>query len=155
MKSFQLEEILPGAFLLQGLAGGALSGFAFVVIPGLWSVGGNFISTLFVTLFFMCITGIIGLIEAVIIWGVYRFFGFDMRATTRLAVASVVTPLSVAFYGRQFEYLESDLNRLLIWALSIGLPVALLVGSHVKPWALFTFGSIAANVNGFETRLRS
>ena len=35
--TFQLEQFVPGAFLTQGLVGGAIAGFTFMFVTILWS----------------------------------------------------------------------------------------------------------------------
>jgi len=70
-------------------------------------------------------------------------FEIQLRALARVAVAWVVSALFVgllAYIGFEGKFLSGCS----IWLAVVGTPIALLVGSRVKPWELFTFGSVAA-----------
>jgi hypothetical protein len=140
---FQLEKTVPGAFLTQGLLGGVLGGFVAAVVGAIvWGINdlGSALQLLYLAVF---ISGITSVIKATVIWGLYRLTGFQMRAVARLAVASIGSSLFVAFLAL-LEFEGKFLSGCLIWLLFVGTPVALLVGSRVKPWAIFTFGGVTA-----------
>ena len=151
---FQLEKTVPATFLMQGLLGGLLGGFLAALIAVIAWDENSFWGTLQLALIGMYTGAIIGVIKSALIWGAYRITGIRMIAVTRVTATSIVTALFIAVIGRQFNFDEAFLPGCLVWALSVGVPVALLVGSAVKPWELFTFGSIAAG-DGFDRRLGS
>jgi hypothetical protein len=140
--SFQLEKTVPGNFLMQGLLGGVLGGFIAAVIAAMGSYEKSFVMKVELASYGVLAAGILGIITATLMWGVVRLTGIQYGAITRLAATSSVLFLSVAVIGRQFNFDETLLRVWLMRALIMGIPVALLVGSQVKPWELFTFGSI-------------
>ena len=145
-RPFQLEDTIPGTFLLQGLFGGAFGGFTFVVATCLWSGTAHFGRVAFATPFFMVAGAILGVFKASIMWGVYRLTGIRMSAFARSAISSIGACLLAVFVNFQFASNNtSELPSWLIVTLSPAIPTALLVGSNIKPWELFTFGSIVVN----------
>jgi len=142
--SFQLEKRVPGTFLMQGFLGGVLGGFVAAIIAGIAWPDNNFVMTLDRTALAVSTGAIIGIIKATFMFGVVRLTGIKYRAIMRVTTTTILAALFTAVIGRQFNFDEKFLRGCLIWSLSVGIPVALLVGSGVKPWELFTFGSIAA-----------
>lgn len=142
-RPFQLEETVPGTFLLQGFAGGALGGFTYVVASVLWVGHANFNKVVFLTPFFMLAGAILGVFKAAIMWGFYRLTGIRMGALARVAISSTSAFALATFINYQFE--SRDFANWLIITLAPTVPTALFVGSHVKPWELFTFGSIVVD----------
>ena len=63
-----------------------------------------------------------------------------MGALARVTVASLRAVALAAFFEFYFE--SNDYANWLIITLSPAIPTALFVGSRIKPWELFTFGSI-------------
>jgi hypothetical protein len=151
---FQIEKTVPGTFLMQGLLGGVLGGFVAGLIGGIVWGTDDFWPALNLAYIAVYTGGIVGVIKSPLIWGAYRLSGVRMTAITRVTATSIVTSLLLALIGRQYEFDEKFLVGCLVWALTVGIPVALLVGSSVKPWELFTFGSIAAG-DGSDRRLGS
>jgi len=146
--AFQLEKSVPGTFLMQGALGGVLGGYVAALIGAIAWRKTDFVRTLELTNLTVFTGAIIGVIKATLMWAVVRLTGIQYRAFTRVAVTSILASLIIAVLGRQFDFDENFLPGCLIWSLSVGIPVALLVGSRVKPWEVFTFGSIAgATVN--------
>ena len=141
---FQLEKTVPGTFLMQGLLGGVLGGFFAALIAIIAWDENDFRGTLNLAIAGVCTGAIVGVIKSILIWGVYRLTNTRLTAVARVSGTTIVTALFIAVLGRQFNFDESFLPSCLVWALSVGIPVALLVGSSVKPWEIFTFGSIAA-----------
>ncbi|HEY0765314.1 MAG TPA: hypothetical protein VGD61_23255 [Pyrinomonadaceae bacterium] len=141
--AFQLERTVPGTFLMQGLLGGVLGGFVAAYIAALAWKEENFVMTLDLVSLAVFTGGIVGIIKATIMRGVVYLIGIQYRALTRVAATIILTCLSVAVAGRQANFDPEFIRGWLIWALVVGIPVALLVGSQVKPWKLFTFGSMA------------
>ncbi len=141
--SFQLEKTVPGAFLMQGLMGGVLGGFVAAIIAGIAWDKNNFVMTLDLTALAVFTGGIIGLVKATLMWGIVRLTGINYPAISRVTTTSILATLFTVVIGRQFNFEENFLRGCMVWSLSVGLPIALLVGSGVKPWKLFTFGSIA------------
>jgi hypothetical protein len=138
---FQLEETVPGIFLLQGWLGGALSGFTYVVAVSLWFGTASFDRMIVITPIAMVAGGIIGVIKGTMMWAIYRLTGIRMGAFARVAVSSIAAFVLAIFVSVQFGNIEDAAIWLTI-TLSVAVPIALLVGSNVKPWELFTFGSI-------------
>lgn len=141
--SFQFEETIPGTFLAQGWLGGILTGYVYMVAVCL-SKPNNLAEVLIFCAWFLVLGTIVGVFKSIIMWMPYRVFRFHVRAITRVAITSslsVLVAYSLARIDRHFA--ESDLIRwLLIWLVA-GLPTAVLIGSSVKPWNLFTFGTLA------------
>jgi hypothetical protein len=141
--SFQLEETIPGTFLAQGWLGGILTGFVYMVAYCL-SKPTEVTEILLVSAWFLVLGTIVGVFKSILMWMPYRVFQFQVRAVTRVALASSLTVLLafvLARVDRHFE--ESNLIRWLLTWLMAGLPTAILIGSSVKPWNLFTFGTLA------------
>jgi len=153
--AFQLEKSVPGTFLMQGALGGVLGGYVAALIAAIAWNEDNFVMTLDLTSLAVFTGGIIGVSKATLMWGVVRLTGIKYRAVTRVASTSILASLFVAVVGRQLEFDEKFVRGSLVWALSVGIPVALLVGSKVKPWELFTFGSIATGEVGHRSGSRS
>lgn len=151
---FQLEKTVPATFLMQGLLGGLLGGFLAALIAVVAWDEDNFWATLQLATIGMYTGAIVGVIKSALIWGAYRITGIRMIAITRVTATSIVTALFIAVVGRQLEFDEKFLHGCLVWALTVGIPVALLVGSSVKPWEIFTFGSIATG-DAFDRRYGS
>ena len=146
--AFQLEKSVPGTFLMQGALGGVLGGYVAALIGAIAWRKTDFVRTLGLTNLTVFTGAIFGVIKATLMWGVVRLTGIQYRAFTRVAATSILAFLIIAALGWQFDFDENFLPGCLIWSLSVGIPVALLVGSRVKPWEVFTFGSIAgATVN--------
>ena len=146
-KSFQLEQTVPGSFFFQGVAGGLLSGFVFVVTLALLiqeRPPANWVIPL--TPVYMVMFAIVGVLKATAMWGAYRITGLQIRASTRV-LATTICIASVA----GFIYIKSGVTDEVLFAKGVtvawltALPVALLVGSRVKPWEFFTLGSIATS----------
>jgi len=142
-RPFQLEETVPGTFLLQGFAGGALGGFTYVVTSVLWAGHPRLSTVIFLTPFFMIAGVILGVFKASIMWGFYRLTGIRMGVLARVAVASIGAFALATFFNFYFE--SNDFANWLIITLAPAVPTAVFVGSSIKPWELFTFGSIAVD----------
>lgn len=144
-----------GTFLSQGLAGGALGGFLSLFLTTLREGSSDFWATLSFIPLCVVVGSIIGVIEAACIWGVYSSGGIQMRAATRVSLASGVATLIVVLAGLQFKNVESALSSLLMTTLSFAVPPALLVGSNIRPSALFRFGTIAIRGDGVDELFES
>lgn len=153
-KSFELEKTVPGAFFFQGLAGGMLAGFICIVALVLWANQPNLRWVLPFTPFYMIAGATAGAFQATLLWGAYRITGIQLRAPARVALTTVLVGLG-AWFVRYYAGIEYNVE----FAIGVGIswltasPVALLVGSRVKPWEFFTFGSIA--IDGHGNRWRS
>jgi hypothetical protein len=155
-KSFQLEQTVPGSFFFQGIAGGLLSGFICLLTIGLWvkeDSPSDWVIPL--TPVYMIMGAIVGVVQATLIWGAYRITGLQLRVLTRVAATTICIALISAFiyYKQGITNNTQFATGVGIWWLA-ALPVALLVGSLVKPWEFFTFGSLATS-NGTSIRSRS
>jgi hypothetical protein len=142
--AFQLEKTVPGTFLMQGLLGGALGGFVAAYVAAIAWKEDSFVMTLDLTSLAVFTGGIVGMIKATLMRGLVLLTGIQYRAITRVAATSILTCLCIAVADRQLDFDEKFVRGWLIWAFAVGIPVALLVGSRIKPWEIFTFGSIAA-----------
>ena len=140
--SFSLENVLPGTFVLQGILGGILGGLVYVWMTTLWSQKPDFDETLLSIPLTMFLGAILGALAAIVFWIVY--LGSDLRMSAGLRVALMINILgAIALFLGRFSRSEPDFAHYIVIALLSALPTALLVGSRVKPWGLFTFGSIA------------
>jgi hypothetical protein len=155
-RPFQLEQTVPGTFFFQGLAGGLLAGFLLIVGITLWDDHPSHDWLIFLTPFYMIMVSIIGVVQAALIWGTYRLTRIQLRAPARVAIKIFCIGL-VAFLIALKQENVNETN----FAIGAGvafltlLPVALLVGSSIKPWELFTFGSIANGKNAKRSGSRS
>jgi hypothetical protein len=142
--SFQLEETIPGTFLAQGWLAGILIAFVLTVVFCLATVQTEPIEVLVVLAYFSFLGTIIGVFKSILMWMPYRVLGIQVRAVTRVAIASSLTGLLSWALGRMDSHVSRDdlIRWVLVW-LMCGLPTAILVGSSIKPWDLFTYGSIA------------
>jgi len=142
-RSFQLEETVPGVFLLQGWFGGVLAAFVYVVAMTVWDESIKFDMALIIGAYLLIVTTIFGVIKATIVWAPYRLVKVQPRHTVRIIVASLATGLFAFATGYGFGTRRpNDMAAWMITLLLGGLPTAILIGSSVKPWELFTFGSI-------------
>ena len=152
-RSFQLEKTYLGAFILQGWFGGLVTGFVYLVIlvancdkPELYEAA--------VVWFWLSVLGImLGLVKSTIMWGAYRLTKIQTRAVTRVVLTSLCTGLFAFATGLYLGGARK--NDLIAWVSTLvagGLPTAILVGSSIKPWELFTFGSIATRVGRSGSR---
>jgi hypothetical protein len=158
--SFQLEKTAPGTFLLQGIMGGALGVFILVVLilvyRGVKSIPNENADSilLYLPLFMFATGGMYGLIKATIIWGIYRATGMQMPAVARVGLTTIGIVLLAVWSNSSSDFTfdwAAVICVSVVWLSA--LPSALLVGSRVKPWELFTFGSIA--VDGGRSRSKS
>ena len=155
-KSFQLEQTVPGSFFFQGLAGGLLSGFIFVLLVALLVLKNPHPGWVIpLTTVYMMMGAVVGAIQATLIWGAYRITGLQIRVLARVVFMTICIALLSGFV-----YYKTNAKADVDFAIGVGigwfamLPVALLVGSPVKPWELFTFGSMATS-NGRRMGSRS
>lgn len=154
-KSFELEETVPGSFFFQGVAGGMLSGFIFITTISLWVGESHPGWVIPLTPVYMVMGAIVGVVKATFLWGTYRVTGLRMPAAARVLATTICIGLIAGFnYYRAgvTDHVQFTLGVGLVWLTA--LPVALLVGSRVKPWEFFTFGSIATS-NGTRIGSRS
>jgi hypothetical protein len=143
MKSFPL-------LLAQGVLGGALGGFVYVFLVTLRQGSSSYSTVLNFTPLCMAVGCIIGVVAAASVWLFYSSTGIQIRATARLSVASVIATLIVLIASLQFTDVEYALTTLLTMILSFAVPIALIVGSNIRSWELFTFGTIAVRGDGFD-----
>src|SRR4030095_16031616 len=115
-KSFQLEETVPGIFLLQGWLGGVLAALVYVVAIAVSDENFRFINILFATAFFEVFATILGVVKATVMWAPYRLLKFQPRAVTRILITSLATgSLALAL-----AYLAGPMSRkdLITWVLT-------------------------------------
>src|ERR1051326_7977318 len=105
--SFQLEKTVPGAFLLQGLTGGALGAFIYLTLLCL-RIGADESNServgmllLFIVVCMCLVGGTLGVIKATIMWGVYRVTGFQMTVLARVAMTLLIGILFIAIVSDQ------------------------------------------------------
>ena len=141
--SFQIEETIVGAFLTQGWLGGILATFIYTAAMCLWEPS-SFLGALVFSAWLIIPASTAGIIKSIIMWTPYRLAKIQVRAVTRVAITSCATGLFALSIALLFGYRRR--NNLVAWVLTCvlaGLPTAILVGSSIKPWELFTFGRIA------------
>jgi len=99
---------------------------------------------------------IFGAVLATVIWVTHS--GSDLRTGAGMRVVLMINIVGViALLLGRFSELLSD-RHFPTWvtiSLVSALPTTLLVGSRVKPWALFTFGSITGFRKKVQTRIGS
>ncbi|HJP90692.1 MAG TPA: hypothetical protein VJ875_01980 [Pyrinomonadaceae bacterium] len=147
--SFQLERTFPGAFLLQGIAGGALGAFIYtVMLCFYWGSNPDALTNvlIFTAICMFPFGAALGVIKATIVWGIYRLTGIQMSAFTRVMIATLEVVMLAMLCNQPLSFNFARIfNAGLCIAWLTVLPAALLIGSRVKPWELFTFGSIAVD----------
>jgi hypothetical protein len=144
--SFQLEKKLPGIFLLQGGFGGIVAGLVYVAAMCFWDEHFNFTDALFVSPYFSILGSVAGVFKSILMWVPYRLTKIQVRPATRVMITTTGTGVLAFLLAYKFGYGLERPNDTAAWVLTLlagGLPTAILVGSRVKPWELFTFGSIA------------
>ena len=152
-RPFQLEQTVPGTFFFQGLTGGILASFLFLVSVTLLTNHPSRNWMIVFTPFYMVIVITIGLVPATLIWGIYRLTRMQLRAPARVAI----TIFCIGLIDFLIALKQENVNEM-YFAIRVGvvfltfLPIALLVGSSIKPWELFTFGSIANGANRSGSR---
>ena len=143
MKNSEDKKIRFGLSIIQGFAGGMLGGFAYFVLSYSQGGGKNLNYAISFLPVFLVTFAILGCIKAGIMWSVYRAIGRTPAALARVSISTFLSPIVLAFTALYFAFEEDQIAALLLPTLSLAIPVALMVGSKVKPWELFTFGSIA------------
>jgi len=108
-KSFELEETVPGIFLLQGWLGGVLAAFGYVVAFCLFERDLWLSDALMVTLYLSVLTGILGVMKSVIMWAPYRLTKFQPHA---VPIDDLRETLLKAYRERNHECLGS---RFMAW----------------------------------------
>jgi hypothetical protein len=142
MNNAEPKKIRFGLSIIQGFAGGMLGGYAYLVLCFSQTRENELNSAFSMLPTFLLTFAIAGCFKATLMWCIYRLLGKTLPPLARLATATFLSPLVLVLTIFYFEF--SVLAIFLIPVLCLGVPVALLVGSGVKPWELFTFGSIAA-----------
>lgn len=148
---FHLEKTVPGTFMMQGLLGGMLGGFVAALIAVVAWHENDYEAVFQLASYAMITGGIVGVIKSTLMWAVYILTKIRLTAATRVSATSILAAIVIAVMGRYLEFDDGFLRGFLVWALSVGIPIALLVGSSIKPWEIFTFGSIAVG-DAFDRR---
>lgn len=145
-RSFELEKTLAGIFLLQGSFGGMVAGILYAAAICFWSQDFKFLEAVYMTVCLVILGNIAGVFKSVIMWLPYCLTKIQLRPFTRVGITSIGTGVFALLLALKFGYGFESPNDTGAWVLTLmvgGLPTAILVGSSVKPWELFTFGSIA------------
>lgn len=153
---FQLEQSTGGAFAVQGLAGGMILGFIFTVAMLIAYPDRNNLLIVFYIYPIMAVTGLFGLIKSLPFGAMYHVWGIRMRAPMRIASGTI----SLTLLASYFSYQQYDDDPWLLptiagWCFLLSLPIALLVGSRVRPWEIFTYWRVTFRKHGIKERLRS
>ena len=143
METFQPQQTSPGNLFAQGVVGGALGGYVYVLLMTVWQVDPPLWMVLSATALCIGLGSVVGVIEAIAIRALYLLMGIQMRAAMRASVASVVATLSVGLIDMQYKVSENDLTVSLIMTLSFAAPPALMIDSNIRLSKLFTSGSVA------------
>lgn len=153
---FTVEGEVPGAFLAQGMAGGVLAGCALMTVVTLWTIEPDPFSFLAAAPIVIFAAGVGGVFTAIAIWAAYYLLGLEMRPATRIVATVLTIRVITILLGLRWSVADPTYFTLgTAIALLMGLPTALLVGSGVKPWRLFTFGSITDGPPEHEQSLGS
>lgn len=153
---FQLEQKTGGAFVVQGLAGGMLTGFLFIVGSMIAFPHPTNIFIVFYMYPIMLATGVCGLIKSLPLGAMHHIWGFRMRAPVRIATGTISLTLFASCFS--YQHYDNDPWLLVIIAgssLLISLPTALLVGSRAQPWKILTYWRVTFPRNGIKERLAS
>src|ERR1044072_2243110 len=113
----QDQQITAGSFLAQGVVGGALGGYLYVFLLTLREGSPDLWTAVVLTLPCMLLGSLIGVVAGSSIWGLHSSTGIQMRAATRVSIASIAGTLIVAVAGLQFENVDSALSTLLMMTL--------------------------------------
>ena len=144
--SFQLEKKRSGIFLLQGALGGAVAGLLYTAAICLWNQPLRFAEAVFMAVCLVIAGSVPGVFKSIIMWGSYCLTKIQVGPLTRVVITSIGTGVFALLLALKFGYGLERPNDTAAWVLTMlagGLPTAILVGSRVKPWEIFTFGSIA------------
>ena len=144
--SFELEKTIPGIFLLQGWLGGIVAGVVYTAAICFWKERFAFIEAVFISAYLGILGSVAGVFKSIIMWVPYVLTRIQLRRATRVAITSICTGVFALLLALTFGYGFERLNDTAAFVLTMvagGLPTAILVGSSIKPWELFTFGSIA------------
>jgi hypothetical protein len=144
--SFQLEKKLPGIFLLQGCFGGMAGGLVYTAAICLSVPRFEFMDAVVIAAYLVIAGSVAGLCKSIIMWAPYILTKVQIRPTARVLITSIGSGVVALLLALKFGYGFERPNDTAKWVLALiagGLPTAILVGSRVKPWELFTFGSIA------------
>ena len=144
--SFELEKTVPGLFLLQGLLGGLVAGVVYAAAICFWNERFKFIDGVVIAAYLGIAGSVAGVFKSIIMWAPYVLTRIQLRLATRVAITSLGTGVFALLVALKFGYGFESPNDTAAFVLTMvagGLPTAILVGSSIKPWELFTFGSIA------------
>ncbi len=144
--SFQLEKTVPGLFLLQGCFGGMAGGLVYTAAICLSVPRFEFMDALVIAAYLVIAGSVAGLCKSIIMWAPYILTKVQIRPTARVLITSIGSGVVALLLALKFGYGFERPNDTAKWVLTMiagGLPTAILVGSRVKPWEVFTFGSIA------------
>ena len=155
--SFQLEKTFPGVFLLQGWFGGLVTGLVYTAALCFWHPY-EFTDAVFMSPYFFILGSFAGVFKSIVMWVPYRLTKIQVRPVTRVLITTIGTGVFALLLALTFGYGFKRPNDTAAWVLTLvagGLPTAILVGSSVKPWELFTFGSIAVGDSRTRGRVGS
>jgi hypothetical protein len=152
----QLEQDTGGAFVLQGFAGGMLTGFLFIVGTMIAFPHPTNILISWYIYPIMLATGVVGIIKSLPLGLMHHILGFRMRLPVRIATSTIGLTLFASYFA--YEHYDNDpwlLAMVAGWSLLISLPTAVLVGSRVRPWEILTYWRVTFRKHGLTERLRS
>lgn len=144
--SFQLEKDIPGLFILQGASAGMVAGLIYAAAMCLWHEHFEFTRALFISPYLFFVASFAGVFKSILMWVPYRLTKIKVRPAIRVMLTSIGTGVLAFVLAYKFGYgfeRPTDTAAWVVTMLAGGLPTAMLVGSRVKPWEIFTFGSIA------------
>jgi hypothetical protein len=153
-QGFALENDLPGAYLLQGFGAGIIAGFVYaaVMVEGTRDLDNR----LLFTVEFMAFHGFVSTVIAILLRFLARRHTAIKRTPRRVFVSTLIFAVVGIGTANFLGKISLDvLKPLLTFIVGGGLTTGLLVGSNVRPWQLFTFGSIAQGQNKVTRRVSS
>jgi hypothetical protein len=152
-QGFALESEVPGAYLFQGLAAGLIAGF---VYDASVMIQGTRVPQLLVTVWLMLLNGILSLAVAILLRFLAPRHPAIKRTSSRVSVSilifAVIGICIANFWGK---ITLPVVKPLLTFIFGGGLTAGLLIGSNVRPWQFFTFGSISQRQNKVTRRVSS
>jgi len=90
--------------------------------------------------------GFVGIGQATLLWLPYKLAGIRLRKSFRLIICALLFSMCSALLRETGGIAGS------IQVLVSSLPIGLVVGSSIRPWNLFTFGSTSTSqINGIQT----
>ncbi|HKE60461.1 MAG TPA: hypothetical protein VKB46_27310 [Pyrinomonadaceae bacterium] len=138
---FQLEKTGPGTFLVQGFAGGVVATFLMTTFFVAWETDSSRGSFSWVLPFSLLLGGFLGMALSTFPWYLSGDDGYEMHPVHR--VWTVLAGLIVFAFLLSFAL--GSMTSFWYWlgVLLLAVSTGIFAGSNIRPWLIFTSGSIA------------